>query len=242
MRIPIITSALFTLVACQDLDWKVIARLEPQPNVTVPVVYATAGTKINTAASVVYSSSAVLAGVSSAIKQQATQSSDLIIGSAGIVHRRSAASSCASQPTGAGPVPSPDTATAFLSLSSLSSSALNAAVPDGYVQAFENRQASSNGYSYMGFNLMPSYDTLTCARKCTAMSGCQAFNIYYERDPLQNPDSDRCSLASTTQIKVCVFIAILCLTETNIQSACSLVVLSVLPMPPMSDSGVVNFR
>jgi hypothetical protein len=209
MRISIITSGLFALVACQDLDWKVVTRLAPQPNITVPVVYATSGTKINTAASVVYSSSAVLAGVSLAIKQQATQSSDLIIGSAGIVHRRSAASSCAIQPTGAGPVPSPDTVAAFLSLSSLSSSALSAAVPDGYLKAFENRQASSNGYSYMGFSLVQSYDTVTCARKCTAMSGCQAFNIYYERDPLQNPDSDRCSLASTTQIKVCRLIALL---------------------------------
>jgi hypothetical protein len=192
-------------------------RLEPQPNVTVPVRYATLGTKTNTAAIVPYSSSAVLARVFSAIKQQATQSIDLIIGSAGIVHRRSAASLCAIQPTGAGPVPSPETVAAFLSLSSLSTSALSAANPDGYVKAFENRQASSNGYSYMGFSLMHSYDTVTCARKCTATSGCQVFNIYYERDPLQNPDNDRCSLSSTTQIKVCVFVALLRRTETNVQ-------------------------
>jgi len=204
MRIAIVFSALFSLAACQDLDWKVITRLAPQPNATVPVVYATSGTSIKSDASVPYSSSAVLAAVSSAVKQQATQSSDLVIGSAGIVHKRSAASSCAPQPTGAGPVPSPDSAASFLSSGLFSQSALKAAIPDGYIKAFENLQASSNAYSYMGFALMKSYDTTTCARKCTAMSGCQAFNIYYERDPLQNPDSDSCSLASTTQIR-CVF-------------------------------------
>lgn len=204
MRIPLIFATLFALAQGQDLDWKVIAALEPQPNATVPVVYATSGTSIKTAAVITYSASVILAEVSSVVKQQSAGTSELVIGSTDIVHRRAAASSCAPQPTGAGPVPSPDTAASFLSSPLLSQPALEAPVPNGYVKAFENLTASSNAYSYMGFALMQSYDTLKCANKCNAISGCQSFNIYYERDPLQNPDSASCSLASTTQIK-CVF-------------------------------------
>jgi hypothetical protein len=50
------------------------------------------------------------------------------------------------QPTGAGPIPSPDTASAFLAYSSLSSIALSAPTPSNYAQAFSNLQAENNAY------------------------------------------------------------------------------------------------
>jgi hypothetical protein len=87
---------------------------------------------------------------------------------------------------------------------------------------------------------MQSYDTVTCARKCTGVSGCQAFNIYYERDLLQNPDNDRCSLASTTQIEVCLPIELQPYNNTDVGSVCSLAVPSVLRTSTMQDSGVVR--
>ncbi|KEQ81702.1 hypothetical protein M438DRAFT_301898 [Aureobasidium pullulans EXF-150] len=57
----------------------------------------------------------------------------------------------------------------------------------------------------MGYTLLTSYDAQACADKCTKINGCQAFNIYFERDPTVNPDDSSCSNpASTTQIK-CVY-------------------------------------
>ena len=51
---------------------------------------------------------------------------------------------CAAQATGSGPVPSPDTASAFLKYSAFASAASAAATPSGYTQAFKNLQASNN--------------------------------------------------------------------------------------------------
>ena len=84
---------------------------------------------------------------------------------------------CTSLPTGAGPVPTPDTASAFLALSAFSSSASSAPTPSGYTNAFRNLQGSSQAYGYMGYDVLSSYDTNKCAQKCNAKSGCLAFNI-----------------------------------------------------------------
>ena len=55
----------------------------------------------------------------------------------------------------------------------------------------------------MGYTLLTDYDQQKCADKCTKINGCQAFNIYYERDPVVNPDADSCNNPhSTTNIKV----------------------------------------
>ncbi|CAD0105748.1 unnamed protein product [Aureobasidium uvarum] len=84
---------------------------------------------------------------------------------------------CTSLPTGAGPVPTPDTASAFLALSAFSSSASSAPTPSGYSNAFTNLRGSSQAYGYMGYDVLSSYDTNKCAQKCSAKSGCLAFNI-----------------------------------------------------------------
>ena len=84
---------------------------------------------------------------------------------------------CAPQPTGAGPTPSPDTASAFLAYQAFASVASAAAVPSGYNSAFINLQASNNANGYMGFVTLSTYDTHLCAAKCSATSGCSAINI-----------------------------------------------------------------
>merc|ERR1712225_206163 len=53
--------------------------------------------------------------------------------------------------------------------------------------------------------LMNSYDVAACGQQCTSMSGCNSFNIYFERDPQYDPSVAGCSNpSSTTNIK-CVF-------------------------------------
>jgi len=49
---------------------------------------------------------------------------------------------------------------------------------------------------------LQTYDTQACASQCTASYGCQAFNIYFERDPTVDPNDPSCSNPpSTTNIK-----------------------------------------
>jgi hypothetical protein len=90
---------------------------------------------------------------------------------------------CAPQPTGAGTVPSPDTASNFLSFPDFAAAASAAPTPSSYTNTFTNLQASNNAYGYLGFSTLGSYDSLACAAKCDAITGCSAFNLYFERDP-----------------------------------------------------------
>ena len=55
-----------------------------------------------------------------------------------------ARSSCSALPTGAGPVPTPDTAAAFKANQAFADAATGAATPDGYVQSFVNLQGANN--------------------------------------------------------------------------------------------------
>lgn len=57
---------------------------------------------------------------------------------------------CSPQPAGAGPTTSPDTADAFLANSAYDQIAQNAAVPQGYSQAFSDLHGSVEGNGYMG--------------------------------------------------------------------------------------------
>lgn len=64
-------------------------------------------------------------------------------------NKKRQATACAPQPTGAGPVPSPDTASAFLADASISSIASAAPTPSGFQQSFVNLHAENNAYGYM---------------------------------------------------------------------------------------------
>lgn len=173
------------LIARQELDFDL---LNAAPNVT------TASIPIGpTAESVTYDlAQATAQATASALPVQAVKR-DL-----------SARAACASQPLGSGPVPSPDTDTAFLSSTDLSAAANNAVTPNGYYNTFTNLQGSSNSYGYLGFTTLASYDVQACASTCDAIRGCSGINIYFERDPTLEP-ADACpNPASTSTIK-CVF-------------------------------------
>lgn len=146
MRYSIAAVAFAALAHAQDLDWDVILQATPLPEVTIPVVYATVPSTTATATTVPYTSEAAAAAVTSALDANPDDGFPLNSG----IAKRDAATTCQSQPLGYGPVPTPDSASAFLSFSPLASSASNAATPSGYVNTFNNLQASNNAYGYMG--------------------------------------------------------------------------------------------
>ncbi|MCJ1388116.1 hypothetical protein MMC18_000961 [Xylographa bjoerkii] len=99
---------------------------------------------------------------------------------------------CEPSPNGSGPVPSPDTASAFLADPDLQAMATNAATPYGYAQVFANLPASLSAANYMGLYTLTSYDPSQCQSRCDQVTGCLAFNIYIERDPSVDPNAAAC--------------------------------------------------
>jgi hypothetical protein len=88
---------------------------------------------------------------------------------------------CAPQPDGYGPVPSPDTASAFLAFPKLHQSAKSAptVVPskDGnqYTQTFKDLNGAVSGSSYLGLYTLKQYSAADCAARCDATDLCTAF-------------------------------------------------------------------
>lgn len=77
-----------------------------------------------------------------------------------------------------------------------------APTPDGYEVVFINSNASLTASDYMGLYTLTSFDTLGCASLCDQASGCQAFNMYIERDPSLNASAANCpNPPSTTNYK-----------------------------------------
>jgi len=80
--------------------------------------------------------------------------------------------------------------------------ASNAPIPDGYALVFDNLDGSMTASNYMGLYTFRSYDTLGCASKCDQASGCEAFNMYIERDPTLDSNQTNCpNPPSTTNYK-----------------------------------------
>ncbi|KAF2752868.1 hypothetical protein EJ05DRAFT_235574 [Pseudovirgaria hyperparasitica] len=94
---------------------------------------------------------------------------------------------CARQPLGAGPVPSPDTASAFLSWTSLSNAASAAIAPAGYVVDSTNQASTLNGTGFLGTTELAAYRPKLCALSCDNTPRCGAFELYFERSPILAP-------------------------------------------------------
>jgi len=99
---------------------------------------------------------------------------------------------CKSQPAGAGPVASPDTIEGYFAITELQTLSANAPTPDGYTSAFTSLNASLNANKYMGLWTLTSYDSIGCASLCDKTTGCEAYNIYSERDPTLDPNHTNC--------------------------------------------------
>ncbi|MCJ1233870.1 hypothetical protein MMC14_001828 [Varicellaria rhodocarpa] len=123
---------------------------------------------------------------------------------------------CAKQPAGSGPVPNPDTVSAFQADPDLQTLSTSAPTPDGYSQVFNNLIASLSASKYMGLHTISSYDTLGCASLCDQATGCVAFNMYIERDPSVDPNSANCpNPPSTTNFKCTLWGAPVSTDEAN---------------------------
>ncbi|RMY68022.1 hypothetical protein D0863_07396 [Hortaea werneckii] len=101
---------------------------------------------------------------------------------------------CAAQPDGYGPVPTPDTASAFRDFEKLHASASAApsiissdAEGEQYEKVFEDLDGSVSAQSYLGSYTFKTYDVEECASKCDCTELCSSFNIFAERDPSLNP-------------------------------------------------------
>lgn len=103
---------------------------------------------------------------------------------------------CAPQPDGYGPVPTPDTVSAFYAYAPFHSmasaapttipaaaSATASGIATVYNQTFKDLNASSSAQSYIGLYTLQTYNATQCAALCDGTSLCTAFNIYIERDP-----------------------------------------------------------
>ncbi|KAB8291843.1 hypothetical protein EYC80_006625 [Monilinia laxa] len=112
---------------------------------------------------------------------------------------------CSVQPASVytGPVPANDRES-FLEYQPFADSANSASTPAGYTRSFVNLKASNNALKYMGFTQLPTYDTASCARECSHISGCNSFNLYFERDPTVNPGANCTNPSPMTNVK-CVF-------------------------------------
>ncbi|KAH9835104.1 putative carbohydrate-binding -like protein [Teratosphaeria destructans] len=98
----------------------------------------------------------------------------------------SASDSCVAEPTGYGPLPTPNTAAAFPAFPAFASAANTAPTPPLYWQTYANlngSQLATPSTTYLGYHEIPSYDPATCAALCDATAGCVGVNLYFERDP-----------------------------------------------------------
>lgn len=170
----------------QGLDLEVVNDLPPQASVTFAVGVASQVISFNEA-------SAVASVVALASKIPLSDALDGIVSvpaATGIISkaalaRRQAASSSSSvctggsaQPTGTGPVSTPDTPAGFHANTAYGNAANSATTPSGYINTFRNLNGSTQGaYAYLGFSAISAYDPSACAAKCNAITGCQAFDI-----------------------------------------------------------------
>lgn len=176
------------LAARQHLDLAIVSAA-PKPTIaSVPVGASTQVVAYNLAA-------ATEAATATALPVQAAEPGKRSL-------RRRAA--CDPQPAGAGPVPSPDTPTAFLTDDTLASTANNVRTPIGYHNTFRNLQGSCSTLGYLGYTALGSYDPEKCASRCIDITGCMGFNIFFERDPTVEP-GDGCPNPASTNVIKCSF-------------------------------------
>ncbi|KAL2289932.1 hypothetical protein FJTKL_01211 [Diaporthe vaccinii] len=98
-------------------------------------------------------------------------------------------SKCVPQPEGFGPRPAEDTPSAFRRSKYFHDALRYALSPRGYKLASQDLDgAMENDLSFLGTHLLKHYDTDECARFCNDMPKCASFNLYFERDPVYEPN------------------------------------------------------
>lgn len=173
MKSFVILGALAALTSArpQEIQWDVVEAAADPPVVVVPIG-ATPETIIYDPVAAASAAAALI--VADPLPQVTSPLDDIIIA------KRDA---CSPQPTGAGPVPSLDTASSFLSYAPFAAAASSASTPSKYLNTFTNLKASNSAYGYMGYTALDTYSSEACATECDNRVGCSAFNLFFERDP-----------------------------------------------------------
>ncbi|KAK1004290.1 hypothetical protein LTR91_004368 [Friedmanniomyces endolithicus] len=127
------------------------------------------------------------------------------LGFVALVHAADTTSPCSAQPSGYGPLPSPNDEATFKTFSTFASAANAAVAPPLYQRVFANLNASEFATAsnvYLGYYELKSYDAASCTALCDQSSGCVGANLYFERDPSLLPDARLCpNPAALTVIK-----------------------------------------
>lgn len=102
-----------------------------------------------------------------------------------------------------------DTPQTFLDNPDNHDPAKDAPVPSGYRKTFTNLNAAvyddPNDDPYLTVYYLDSYSVQSCASYCDAVVACNAFNIYFERDPQVEPVDSCRKPASKTVYKCALF-------------------------------------
>ncbi|GAM86224.1 hypothetical protein ANO11243_042360 [Dothideomycetidae sp. 11243] len=111
---------------------------------------------------------------------------------------------CGSLDYAYGYVPSDPSMAGFLSDPIFSETSLSAVTPSNYTWLYTGYYASLSQDAYMTYIDIPAYLPSTCSAWCDDNEDCTGFDIYYERDPSQNPALDCLNPSMETAIK-CAF-------------------------------------
>ncbi|KAI6711413.1 hypothetical protein JHW43_006074 [Diplocarpon mali] len=186
-----------------------LALAAPRPQaIDIDVIDALPNPQLDTAPSNATSETVPIVPVASAVQVADASVTDVAQtkGKRELLNKRDG--NCAVQSAGTGTqVSTPDdSADSFLKWQpfkdNAAAAALPANVPQGYSLAFSNLEGSSQTVSYLGFQTISKYDPVTCASYCDQLDGCIAFNLYYERDPSEDPNVTDCpNPPSVTNIK-----------------------------------------
>ncbi|KAH0042320.1 hypothetical protein KCU80_g3041, partial [Aureobasidium melanogenum] len=186
----------FASAQSTSIDVAAISVAIPTSVFALPVVYVTKeGSPALTATTLASTVTGISDPSATDVFDSAADASAAIISAAsasiGLVKRDS--TTCIPQPTGISYNSSPDTPAAFAADPYYMDQSLSAKTPSGFTETFQNLTASNSADNYMGYTLLASYDVSACASDCSAISGCNSVNIYFERDPSVNPDSPNCA-------------------------------------------------
>ncbi|KAH0344482.1 hypothetical protein KCU83_g8329, partial [Aureobasidium melanogenum] len=198
----------FASAQSTSIDVAAISVAIPTSVFALPVVYVTKeGSPALTATTLASTATGISDPSATDVFDSAADASAAIISAAsassGLVKRDS--TTCIPQPTGISYNSSPDTPAAFAADPYYMDQSLSAKTPSGFTETFQNLTASNSADNYMGYTLLSSYDVSACASDCSAISGCNSVNIYFERDPSVNPDSPNCANPNSTINIKCVF-------------------------------------
>lgn len=174
--LPAFASLALALPKPQDIDLDMVIA-EPDPTYTTTLGL--------TAQVISYDPTVVNAEATAAASSISIAISNVADSTGALKVKRTA---CDVQPTGvAAYALQSDSASAFRANASWATLASAAAAPSGFTRTQVNAGGANQGYGYLGYHNLDSYDVNKCGSICTNTLGCMSFNLYVERDPSVDP-------------------------------------------------------